>query len=169
MIKKREFKIDEVAFQMQLGKPLKAYDTNPQHVKAGRMLEEMGYEIDQGDIDDTVYDQEEIQEQQGPLVLIIEDNADVRAYIREELIPDYRIIEAPDGEDGIARAIEEVPDLVISDVMMPKKDGYQVCQALKSWRSRTLRPYFFGRPLFFSLGFGGVWKATAFLRTRETS
>ena len=35
---------------MQLGKPLKSYDTNPQHVKAGRMLEEMGYEIDQGDI-----------------------------------------------------------------------------------------------------------------------
>ena len=49
-IKEREFKIDEVAFQMQLGKPLKSYDTNPQHVKAGRMLEEMGHEIDQGDI-----------------------------------------------------------------------------------------------------------------------
>ena len=46
----REFKIDEVAFQMQLGKPLRAYDTNPQHVKAGRMLVEMGHEIDQGDI-----------------------------------------------------------------------------------------------------------------------
>ena len=49
-IKEREFKIEEVAFQMQLGKPLKSYDTNPQHVKAGRMLEEMGHEIDQGDI-----------------------------------------------------------------------------------------------------------------------
>lgn len=49
-LKEREFKIDEVAFQMQLGKPLKAYNTNPQHVKAARMLVEMGYEIDQGDI-----------------------------------------------------------------------------------------------------------------------
>ncbi len=49
-LKEREFKIDEVAFQMQLGKPLKAYDTNPQHVKAARMLVDMGYEIDQGDI-----------------------------------------------------------------------------------------------------------------------
>jgi DNA polymerase I len=46
----REFKIDEVAFQMQLGKPLRAYDTNPQHVKAGRMLVDLGHEIDQGDI-----------------------------------------------------------------------------------------------------------------------
>ena len=49
-LKNKEFKIDEVAFQMQLGKPLKAYDTNPQHVKAARMLVEMGYEIAQGDI-----------------------------------------------------------------------------------------------------------------------
>jgi DNA polymerase I len=49
-LKNREFKIDEVAFQMQLGKPLKAYDTNPQHVKAARMLVEMGHEIAQGDI-----------------------------------------------------------------------------------------------------------------------
>jgi DNA polymerase I len=49
-LKEREFRIKEVAFQMQLGKPLKAYHTNPQHVKAGRMLEEMGHEITQGDI-----------------------------------------------------------------------------------------------------------------------
>ena len=49
-LSEREFKIDEVAFQMQLGKPLKAYNTNPQHVKAGRMLEDMGFEVDQGDI-----------------------------------------------------------------------------------------------------------------------
>ncbi|MBT3285200.1 DNA-directed DNA polymerase I [Candidatus Bathyarchaeota archaeon] len=49
-LKNREFKIEEVAFQMQLGKPLKAYDTNPQHVKAARMLVEMGHEIAQGDI-----------------------------------------------------------------------------------------------------------------------
>ncbi|MCW4050999.1 MAG: DNA-directed DNA polymerase I [Candidatus Bathyarchaeota archaeon] len=49
-IKERDFKIDEVAFQMQLGKPLKAYDTNPQHVKAARMLVEMGHDIAEGDI-----------------------------------------------------------------------------------------------------------------------
>jgi len=46
----REFRIEEVAFQMQLGKSLKQYDTNPQHVKAGRMLQDMGHEIVQGDI-----------------------------------------------------------------------------------------------------------------------
>jgi len=49
-LKEREFTIDEVSFQMQLGKPLKQYDTNPQHVKAARMLVEMGHEIVAGDI-----------------------------------------------------------------------------------------------------------------------
>jgi DNA polymerase I len=46
----RDFKIEEVAFRMQLGKSLSSYDTNPQHVKAGRILQKMGYEIEQGDI-----------------------------------------------------------------------------------------------------------------------
>jgi len=49
-LKEREFGIEEVAFQMQLGKDLSRYDTNPQHVKAGRKLVEMGYEIVEGDI-----------------------------------------------------------------------------------------------------------------------
>lgn len=67
-----------------------------------------------------------------PILLIIEDNADVRAYIREQLQTEYRILEAADGEAGIAQATQSIPDLVISDVMMPKRDGYQVCRTLKS-------------------------------------
>jgi len=66
------------------------------------------------------------------IVLIIEDNADVRAYIRSHLESDFKILEAKDGEEGIKKAIETIPDLVISDVMMPKKDGFQVCNALKT-------------------------------------
>ncbi len=67
-----------------------------------------------------------------PIILIIEDNADVRAYIREQLQTEYAILEAEDGEAGIAWAIEAIPDLVISDVMMPKKDGFEVCRTLKT-------------------------------------
>ncbi len=67
-----------------------------------------------------------------PIILIIEDNADVRAYIREQLETEYTILEAEDGEAGIAQAFEAIPDLVISDVMMPKKDGFEVCETLKT-------------------------------------
>lgn len=67
-----------------------------------------------------------------PLLLLIEDDADLRRLLRSSLPPMYRIAEASDGEEGIAMAIELVPDLVISDLMMPKKDGFEVAEALKN-------------------------------------
>lgn len=67
-----------------------------------------------------------------PLLLIIEDNADVTTYLRSLLQADYQIEWAPDGQAGIKCALELVPDIIISDVMMPEKDGYEVCHALKN-------------------------------------
>jgi signal transduction histidine kinase/DNA-binding response OmpR family regulator len=67
-----------------------------------------------------------------PIILVVEDNTDVRAYIKSYLIPVYQVTEAGDGAEGIEIALEMIPDLIISDVMMPKKDGYQLCQTLKS-------------------------------------
>jgi signal transduction histidine kinase/ligand-binding sensor domain-containing protein/DNA-binding response OmpR family regulator len=66
------------------------------------------------------------------LILVVEDNADVRMYIREKLEETYRVGEARNGEDGIKLAQEEIPDLIISDVMMPKMDGYQFCKAIRA-------------------------------------
>ncbi len=66
-----------------------------------------------------------------PIVLIVEDNPDIRAYIREQLENEFCTLEAGDGEAGISRALETIPDLIVSDVMMPKVDGYQLCQTLK--------------------------------------
>jgi signal transduction histidine kinase/ligand-binding sensor domain-containing protein/DNA-binding response OmpR family regulator len=75
-----------------------------------------------------------------PLILIIEDNADVRTYIRDYLVPDYRVDEAGDGNDGIRKAKDVIPDLIISDVMMPKIDGYEVCKRVKQDEKRSHIP-----------------------------
>ncbi len=67
-----------------------------------------------------------------PLILLIEDHKDVRKYIQEILDDKYRVILAEDGEKGIENAKETIPDLILSDVMMPKKNGYEVCRELKT-------------------------------------
>ncbi len=66
-----------------------------------------------------------------PIVLVVEDSADIRTYVREQLESEYCVLESADGEAGIARARETIPDLIVSDVMMPKVDGYQLCRTLK--------------------------------------
>jgi signal transduction histidine kinase/ligand-binding sensor domain-containing protein/CheY-like chemotaxis protein/AraC-like DNA-binding protein len=64
-------------------------------------------------------------------VLVVEDNAELRAFIRMHLIGRFRVVEAVDGVQGLALARSVLPDLVLSDVMMPGMDGYALCRALK--------------------------------------
>ena len=64
-------------------------------------------------------------------LLIVDDDADIRAYMRRHLGQHYRIVEAANGREALASAQHHIPDLIISDVMMPEMDGFALCQALK--------------------------------------
>ncbi|MEL7121875.1 MAG: ATP-binding protein [Bacteroidota bacterium] len=64
-------------------------------------------------------------------ILIIEDSQDLRQYLASFLESDYQLYMAKDGQEGIEMAYEHIPDLIISDVMMPEKDGFEVCDILK--------------------------------------
>ncbi|MBC8401643.1 MAG: response regulator [Candidatus Marinimicrobia bacterium] len=66
-----------------------------------------------------------------PIVLIVEDNTDVRNYIHGYL-KEYRCFEAADGEEGLHLALKKIPDLIVSDIMMPKMDGVEFCKQIKS-------------------------------------
>jgi signal transduction histidine kinase/ligand-binding sensor domain-containing protein/DNA-binding response OmpR family regulator len=65
------------------------------------------------------------------LVLVVEDNDDMRLFLRQGLKSRYRVLVAPDGVEGLRIALEEVPDLIISDVIMPRMDGIELSKKLK--------------------------------------
>jgi signal transduction histidine kinase/DNA-binding response OmpR family regulator/ligand-binding sensor domain-containing protein len=65
------------------------------------------------------------------VVLVVEDHDDMRLHIRKSIIDDYTVIEAVNGKVGIDKAKEHIPDLIITDVMMPETDGYELCRVLK--------------------------------------
>ena len=67
-----------------------------------------------------------------PLVLIVEDNIDVAYYLQTCLAGTYKTLHAKNGTIGIEMAYKNIPDIIISDVMMPEKDGFKVCKTLKS-------------------------------------
>ncbi|RXK86591.1 hybrid sensor histidine kinase/response regulator transcription factor [Filimonas effusa] len=67
----------------------------------------------------------------APIVLLVEDNDELRAFIKVQLSEYYRVETAKDGEEGLQKAIQLLPDLIVSDIMMPKMDGIQMLDRLK--------------------------------------
>lgn len=67
----------------------------------------------------------------APLLLVIEDNEDIKDYISDSLSDSFEIITAKDGKEGLKLAIEKIPDIIISDIMMPVMTGTELCRTLK--------------------------------------
>tara|TARA_B100001109_G_scaffold254184_1_gene253325 strand:- start:3709 stop:6390 length:2682 start_codon:yes stop_codon:yes gene_type:complete len=70
--------------------------------------------------------------EEWPLVLVVDDHADIRTFIAETLKNEYRIIEAADGEEAFRKAKEELPDVILSDIMMPKVDGLELLSKVRN-------------------------------------
>ena len=67
-----------------------------------------------------------------PLILIVEDNADIRKFIKDSISNELRILEAANGKDGLEKAISNIPDLILSDVLMPEMSGITLCEKIKT-------------------------------------
>lgn len=76
-----------------------------------------------------------------PVILIVDDNTELRQFLKESLATDYTIIEAPDGQAGFEKAKAELPDIIISDVMMPVMDGISFCKLAKEHLDTSHIPF----------------------------
>ncbi|MBU1678320.1 MAG: response regulator [Bacteroidetes bacterium] len=82
-------------------------------------------------IDLETVDEEELADEYETIILIIDDNPDMLSYLKSILIDKYKVIEAANGKTGLAKAIEYLPDLIITDIKMPEMDGIDLCNVLK--------------------------------------
>ena len=82
-------------------------------------------------------DSDEIREVKGesederPLLLVVEDNTDIRQYIADSMGDDYRVIQAENGYEGTMLAMEQIPNIIVSDIMMPKMNGIELTRRVK--------------------------------------
>ncbi|MBX2846336.1 MAG: response regulator [Saprospiraceae bacterium] len=111
-----ELPIEESAFSPE------QIETTPQLDTAERLAENIDYTPDSN-----VNVSEEL-----PILLLVEDHEEVRSFVKMSLQTAYQVLEAKDGQEGIELALEHVPDIILSDVRMPRKNGIELTNTLKT-------------------------------------
>lgn len=115
-----------ILFEIKL--PVLSTQFKPEEINTKRIITETPVETHKLPFEVNNNDKSE----QKPIMLIVEDNTDMRAYIKNIFEDDYNIEEASDGEIGIIKAQELMPDIIITDIMMPKIDGMELCEQIKN-------------------------------------
>ncbi len=86
-------------------------------------------------VDDIVEEDQDIQREESadnhPVTLIVEDDDDIRGYIATSLENDYHVLSATNGKEGLNLARKHIPDIIVSDIMMPEMDGMELCHTIK--------------------------------------
>lgn len=80
----------------------------------------------------TLEETEKIKPKDNPIVLIVDDNSDIRKYVADHLSNEYRILIAKDGKEGLDIAISQIPDLIVSDIYMSLMNGIDLCTKIKT-------------------------------------
>ena len=97
---------------------------NKNETEEYKEVEAIGAELDASN--------EEPESKDKSIILLVEDNPDMQKFIKNAFAREYKVLLASDGEAGMKIAENKVPDIIVSDVMMPKKDGVTMCKELKN-------------------------------------
>ena len=80
------------------------------------------------------------QEPEQSIILVVEDDPDIQQYVSDILSPSFKVMTAANGKEGIEKALEIIPDVIVSDIMMPEVDGIELCRTLKSHKDTSHIP-----------------------------
>ena len=122
----------EFCIRLPLGKQKFINETNVEIVEAPK---EIASPESQNLSGSTVVENKEETEDENlnkEVILVVEDNSDMRSFIKENLEQNYKVIEAKNGSEGVKNAFESIPDLIITDVMMPSMNGFELTEKVKS-------------------------------------
>ena len=111
-------------------KPEEILDEQPETTPADSIVDDS--EITPANDEQTVATTELPKVGRRQRVVIVEDDEEIREFLKSELSSDYQVTTCPDGREGLSEVLHTIPDLVISDVMMPEMDGNTMCSKIKS-------------------------------------